>query len=91
MLWYRGGLVFETLVSLSLRFKDLVGPVTRVKKKKRRCGEWQDASSLLPLSRELGTFKIWTWLLVQVFETAELFPARSAAAVRSRLEMSGTG
>ena len=35
--WSRGGLVFEahkTLVSLSLRIKDLLGPVTRVKKKR---------------------------------------------------------
>jgi len=30
-----GGLVFEALVSLSLRLKDLLGPVTRVKKKKK--------------------------------------------------------
>ena len=36
VLWYRGGLVFEALVSLSLRLKDLLGPVTRVKKKERR-------------------------------------------------------
>jgi len=36
--WFRGGLVFEaqTLVSLSLRLKDHLGPVTRVKKKKKR-------------------------------------------------------
>jgi len=35
--WFRGGPVFEahTLVSLSLRLKDLLGPVTRVKKKKK--------------------------------------------------------
>ena len=31
--WFRGGLVFEALVSLSFRLKDLLGPVTRVKKK----------------------------------------------------------
>jgi len=33
VLWYRGGLVFETLASLSLRLKELLGPVTRVKTK----------------------------------------------------------
>jgi len=35
--WFRGGLVFEahTLVSLSLRLKDRLGPVTKVKKKKK--------------------------------------------------------
>jgi len=32
--WFRGGLVFETLVLHSLRLKDRIGPVTRVKKKK---------------------------------------------------------
>ena len=31
-----GGLVFEARVPLSLRFKDLLGPVTRVKKKKKK-------------------------------------------------------
>ena len=30
------GLVFKALVSLSLRLKDILGPVTRVKKKKKR-------------------------------------------------------
>ena len=35
-LWYRDGLVFEALVSPSLRLKDLLGPVTRVKKKKKK-------------------------------------------------------
>ena len=37
--WFQGGLVFEvseTLVSLTLRLKNFLGPVTRVKKKQRR-------------------------------------------------------
>ena len=33
-MWYRGGLVFEAH-RLSLRLKDLLGPVTGVKKKKK--------------------------------------------------------
>ena len=33
---YRGGLVFKALVSLSSRLKDLLGSVTRVKKKKTK-------------------------------------------------------
>jgi len=43
---YRGGLVFEAhrlFVSLNLRLKDLLGPVTRVKKKKKQ--EQTDAVS----------------------------------------------
>jgi len=44
VLWYRGGLVFETLVSLSLRLKDLLGPVTRVKKKKNLSSSVRSAS-----------------------------------------------
>ena len=36
MQWFRSGLVFEALVSLSLRLKDLLGTVKRVKKKHGR-------------------------------------------------------
>jgi len=44
--WFRGGLAFEAhrllyhsaLISLSLRLKDLLGPVTGVKKRKREVG-----------------------------------------------------
>jgi len=35
VIWYRGGLVFDARVSLDLRLKDLLGPVTRVKKKEK--------------------------------------------------------
>ena len=41
-------LVFETLVSLNLRLKDLLGPVTRVKKK-------FECRSDLPVSVKLGS------------------------------------
>jgi len=34
--WFRGGLVFEAHRLYSLRLKDLLGPVTRVKKKEEQ-------------------------------------------------------
>ena len=34
--WFSGGIVFETLVYLSFRLKDLLGPVPRVEKKKKK-------------------------------------------------------
>ena len=45
----------KTLLSLNLRLKDLLGPVTRVKKKKKKKLEGADCP---PLSSELGTYKI---------------------------------
>ena len=38
---FQGGLVFETLVSLSIRLKDLLAPVTRVTRKKKNIVRYQ--------------------------------------------------
>ena len=45
----RGGLVSEALVSLSLRLKDLLGPVTTVKKEKKKKPRTNEQSSKNPL------------------------------------------
>ena len=56
--WFRGGLVFQALVLLSLRLKDLLGPVTRVKK--TRVEGWmhgvREQSRTTPEARTVGVF-----------------------------------
>jgi len=68
VLWYRGGLVFKALVSLSLRLKE---PVTRVKKKK------STSESAIGISPSAGTARVWQWgnaLLVSLsFEDSKTF------------------
>jgi len=49
---FRGGLVFEAFVSLSLRLTDLLGPATRVKKRRRLLAK-SEARALI--HRMIGT------------------------------------
>ena len=80
--WSRGGPVFEALVSLSLRLKDVLGPVTRVKKKQKKFRVWHVCCRAKNKKDKTVKRRLWPW------ERGDASKPPASAASRSLIRTS---